>query len=114
QRTKSHLVGMGTASSAASRSRTVRGRSPRRRCALSSCIPVSWLSSMPRRMPVRKRRKRRPLPTVGGRGGEGPEEGVCFRVVQSSQLAQQHAQTYASAQEKEAEAVADHVREVHA
>ena len=37
-----------------------------------------------------------------------------FVVVHSSQLAQQHAQTYASAHEKEAEAVADHVRQVHA
>jgi hypothetical protein len=34
--------------------------------------------------------------------------------VHASQLAQQHAQTYASAQEKEAEAVADHVRQVQA
>jgi Domain of unknown function (DUF4277) len=66
-RTKSHAVGMGTASAAASRSRTVRGGSPRRRCALSSCIPVSWPSSMPRRMSVRKRRKRRPWPTMCGR-----------------------------------------------
>jgi hypothetical protein len=32
----------------------------------------------------------------------------------SGVLAQQHAQTYVSAQEKEAEAVADHVRQVHA
>jgi transposase len=41
------------------------------------------------------------------------EEGR-FVVVHASQLAQQHAQTYARAQEKEAEAVADHVRQVHA
>ena len=41
------------------------------------------------------------------------EEGR-FVVVHSSQLAQQHAQTYVRAQEKEAEAVADHVRQVHA
>jgi hypothetical protein len=39
---------------------------------------------------------------------------VRFVVVHSSQLAQQHAQTYASAQAKEAEAVADHVRQVQA
>ena len=41
------------------------------------------------------------------------EEGR-FIVVHSSQLAQQHAQTYASAQAKEAEALADHVRQVQA
>ena len=46
--------------------------------------------------------------------GRVTQEEVRFVVVQSSQLAQQHAQTYASAQEKEAEAVADHVRQVHA
>jgi len=46
--------------------------------------------------------------------GRVAQEEVRFIVVHSSQLAQQHAQTYASAQEKEAEAVADHVRQVHA
>jgi transposase len=39
---------------------------------------------------------------------------VRFLVVHSSQLAQQHTQTYASAQEKEAEALTDHVQRVHA
>ncbi len=37
-----------------------------------------------------------------------------FVVVHSSQLAQQQAQSYAAAQAKEAEAVADHVKRVHA
>src|SRR5206468_6204178 len=37
-----------------------------------------------------------------------------FVVVHSSQLAQQQAQSYAAAQAKEAEAVAVHVRQVHA
>src|SRR5499433_520858 len=46
-------------------------------------------------------------------GRVAQEEGR-FIVVHSSQLAQQHAQTYASAQAKEAEAVADHVRQVQA
>src|ERR687886_860971 len=46
--------------------------------------------------------------------GRVTQEEVRFVVVHSSQLAQQHAQTYASAQEKEAEAVADHVWQVHA
>src|SRR5262249_45833903 len=46
--------------------------------------------------------------------GRVTQEDMRFLVVHSSQLAQQHAQTYASAQEKEAEAVADHVRQVHA
>jgi transposase len=46
--------------------------------------------------------------------GRVAQEEVRFVVVPSSQLAQQHAQTYASAQEKEAEAVADHVRQVQA
>src|ERR687886_804550 len=46
--------------------------------------------------------------------GRVAQEEVRFVVVHSSQLAQQHAQTYASAQEKEAEAVADHGRQVHA
>jgi transposase len=39
---------------------------------------------------------------------------VRFVVVHSSQLAQQQTQTYAAAQVKEAEAVADHIRHVHA
>ncbi|MBA0089138.1 MAG: IS1634 family transposase [Acidobacteria bacterium Pan2503] len=46
--------------------------------------------------------------------GRVAQETVRFVVVHSSQLAQQHAQTYASAQAKEAEAVADHVRQVQA
>jgi transposase len=46
--------------------------------------------------------------------GRGAQEEVRFVVVHSSQLAQQHALTYAGAQEKEAEAVADHVRQVQA
>jgi transposase len=46
--------------------------------------------------------------------GQVAQEEVRFVVVHSSQLAQQHAQTYAGAQEKEAEAVADHVRQVQA
>jgi transposase len=46
--------------------------------------------------------------------GRVAQEEVRFVVVHSSQLAQQHAQTYAGAQEKEAEAVADHVRQVQA
>jgi transposase len=41
-------------------------------------------------------------------------EELRFVVVHSSQLAQQHAQAYAGAQGKEADAVADHVRRVHA
>jgi len=41
-------------------------------------------------------------------------EALRFVVVHSSQLAQQQTHTYASAQAKEAEAVADHVRQVHA
>jgi transposase len=48
------------------------------------------------------------------REGRVAQEEVRFVVVHSSQLAQQHAQTYASAQEKEAEAVADHVRQAQA
>ena len=51
---------------------------------------------------------------VESSAGRVTQEEVRFVVVQSSQLAQQHAQTYASAQEKEAEAVADQVRQVHA
>src|SRR5262249_48913049 len=43
--------------------------------------------------------------------GRVVQEEVRFVVVPSSQLAQQHAQTYASAPEKEAEALADHVRQ---
>jgi transposase len=46
--------------------------------------------------------------------GRVTQEEVRFVVVHSSQLAQQHAQTYVSAQEKEAEAIADHGRQVHA
>jgi hypothetical protein len=46
--------------------------------------------------------------------GRLTQEEVRFVVVHASQLAQQHAQTYASAQEKAAEAVADHVRQVQA
>jgi hypothetical protein len=46
-------------------------------------------------------------------GRTAPAE-VRFVVVHSSQLAQQQTQTYAAAQVKEAEAVADHVRHVHA
>ena len=42
------------------------------------------------------------------------QEEVRFVVVHSSQLAQQQAQSYGAAQAKEAEAVADHVRQVHA
>ena len=42
------------------------------------------------------------------------QEEMRFVVVHSSQLAQQQMQTYAAAQRKEAEAVADHVRQVHA
>jgi transposase len=42
------------------------------------------------------------------------QEEVRFVVVHSSQLAQQQAQSYAAAQVKEAEAVAAHVRQVHA
>ena len=41
-------------------------------------------------------------------------EELRFVVVHSSQLAQQHAQAYAGAQGEEADAVADHVRRVHA
>jgi transposase len=46
--------------------------------------------------------------------GRVAQEEVRFVVVHSSQLAQQHAQTYAGAQEKEAETIADHVRQVQA
>ena len=46
--------------------------------------------------------------------GRVAQEEVRFVVVHSSQLAQQQAQAYAAAQAKEAEAVADHVRQVHA
>jgi transposase len=42
------------------------------------------------------------------------QEEVRFLVVHSSQLAQQQTQTYASAQDKEAEAITDHVQRVHA
>jgi transposase len=46
--------------------------------------------------------------------GRVAQEEVRFVVVHSSQLAQQHAQSYAAAQAKEAAAVADHVQHVHA
>ena len=46
--------------------------------------------------------------------GRGASEALRFVVVHSSQLAQQQAQSYAAAQAKETEAVADHVRQVHA
>jgi transposase len=46
--------------------------------------------------------------------GRVAQEEVRFVVVHSSQLAQQQTHTYAAAQGKEAEAVADHVRQVHA
>src|SRR6516162_10614275 len=46
--------------------------------------------------------------------GRVAQEEVRFVIVHSSQLAQQHAQTYAGAQEKEAETIADHVRQVQA
>ena len=51
---------------------------------------------------------------VESREGRVAQEEVRFVVVHSSQLAQQHAQTYAGAQAKEAEAIADHVRQVQA
>jgi transposase len=46
--------------------------------------------------------------------GRGASAALRFVVVHSSQLAQQQAQAYAAAQAKETEAVADHVRQVHA
>ena len=46
--------------------------------------------------------------------GRVTQEELRFLVVHSSQLAQQHTQTYASAQEKEAEALTDHDQRVHA
>src|SRR5919108_537185 len=46
--------------------------------------------------------------------GRVAQEEVRFVVVHSSQLAQQQTQTYAAAQGKEAKAVVDHVRQVHA
>src|SRR5439155_4072911 len=46
--------------------------------------------------------------------GRVAQEERRFVVVHSSQLAQQQTQTYAAAQVKEAEAVADNVRQVHA
>jgi hypothetical protein len=46
--------------------------------------------------------------------GRVTQEEVRVVVVHSSQLAQQQPQTYAAAPVKEAEAVADHVRQVHA
>jgi transposase len=48
------------------------------------------------------------------RDGRVAQETLRFVVVHSSQLAQQHTQTHAAAQVKEAEAVADHVRHVQA
>lgn len=46
--------------------------------------------------------------------GRITQEALRFVVVHSSQLAQQHAQSYAAAQSKEAAAVAAHVQQVHA
>src|SRR5499427_6814451 len=46
--------------------------------------------------------------------GRVAQEDLRFLVVHSSQLAQQHMQTYVSAQGKEAEALTDHVQRVHA
>jgi hypothetical protein len=46
--------------------------------------------------------------------GRVTQEDLRFLVVHSSQLAQQHTQTYASAQAKEAEALTEHVQRVHA
>src|SRR6516162_1635240 len=46
--------------------------------------------------------------------GRVAREELRFVVVHSSQLAQQQTQTYAAAQEKEAAALADHIRHVHA
>ena len=46
--------------------------------------------------------------------GRVTQEELRFLVVHSTQLAQQHTQTYASAQEKEAEALTAHVQRVHA
>ena len=51
---------------------------------------------------------------VGYRDGRIAQETLRFVVVHASQLAQQQTQTYAVAQAKEAEAVADHVRQVQA
>jgi transposase len=48
------------------------------------------------------------------RDGRVAQETLRFVVVHSSQLAQQQTQSYASAQAKEAEALADHVTRVHA
>src|SRR5215472_13158551 len=48
------------------------------------------------------------------RDGRVAQATLRFVVVHSSQLAQQQTQAYAAAQEKEAEAVADHVRQVQA
>jgi len=46
--------------------------------------------------------------------GRVAQEALRFGVVHSSQLAQQQTQSYADAQGKEADALADHVRQVHA
>jgi hypothetical protein len=54
------------------------------------------------------------LVEVEYRDGRVAQEAVRFVVVHSSQLAQPQAQSYAVAQAKEAEAVADHVKPVHA
>src|SRR5499433_3904021 len=54
----------------------------------------------------------RPVEVEYSDGRVTPEE-LRFLVVHSSQLAQQQAQSYGAAQAKEAEAVADHVRQVH-
>jgi transposase len=51
---------------------------------------------------------------VEDKEGRIAQETLRFVVVHSSQLAQQQTQTYASAQAKEAEAVADHVKRVQA
>ena len=55
----------------------------------------------------------RPVEVEYSDGRVTPEE-LRFLVVHASQLAQQQAQSYGAAQAKEAEAVADHVRQVHA
>jgi len=56
---------------------------------------------------------RRPV-EVEDRDGRVTQEARRFLVVHSRQLAQQHTQTYASAQAKEAEVLTDHVQRVHA
>ncbi len=56
------------------------------------------------------------LRSVEGEHSDGrvTQEDLRLRVVHSSQLAQQHTQTYASAQAKAAEALTDHIQRVHA